>query len=507
MPRVLARRVLAHLRSPPVRVRGRRPTGRVFAACAAERRTARESRRRSAVILEDKDPAHAAIGFCRMCSVTHRLERDASAEREARKLMDTIRHTGRLDFDSPTADPRFALDKMYQPGGGKMLGVLIATRVCHDKNLTVSDLTQVKAPCTSTPGGQTKEPVENESEIVILKAFSGQLYGEWRVPGWAPPLCGLTHDSGRYVETRKVIEAKTCEARGLKTTASSMETALHLEKQKWDLEIQKVSNEVKKARTSRREERRDAAVSRRDDDDGEKNGSDEHRLAEESRAGKRRVARVREEKATAMGPSVTALETAKQGVQKLREEHRNLSAALLAEIFESYRLPNFRQDFGFGVLKGSFESESSDADGAGVSSTSETRTHHLRVPYEAGASLSEYFVENEPVLAQASEEKAKNPWKNPASDTNTNVSTNSTKPTALPCGCGDCCAPKLLAECALRGLKPLAIAETWMGSPTRKQGDRNEGEFYGACRGRCRPILGHMLCGADELRGAGPIRV
>jgi hypothetical protein len=38
-----------------------------------------------------------------------------------------------------------------------------------------------------------------------------------------------------------------------------------------------------------------------------------------------------------------------------------------------------------------------------------------------------------------------------------------------------------------------------MGVPTPGEGDREEGEFYGACRGRCRPILGHMLCGADAL--------
>ena len=46
-----------------------------------------------------------------------------------------------------------------------------------------------------------------------------------------------------------------------------------------------------------------------------------------------------------------------------------------------------------------------------------------------------------------------------------------------------------------------------MGVPTRAEGDREEGEFYGACRGRCRPILGHMLCGADEIqtRIGGPI--
>ena len=39
----------------------------------------------------------------------------------------------------------------------------------------------------------------------------------------------------------------------------------------------------------------------------------------------------------------------------------------------------------------------------------------------------------------------------------------------LPCGCGDCAAPKLLADCARKGWKPVAIAETWMG-PNVKRG-------------------------------------
>jgi hypothetical protein len=59
---------------------------------------------------------------------THRLERDAAAEAEARALMARIRAAGRLDFDREVPDPRFGVETMYEPGGGKMLGVLLAER-------------------------------------------------------------------------------------------------------------------------------------------------------------------------------------------------------------------------------------------------------------------------------------------------------------------------------------------------------------------------------------------
>ena len=62
----------------------------------------------------------------------------------------------------------------------------------------------------------------------------------------------------------------------------------------------------------------------------------------------------------------------------------------------------------------------------------------------------------------------------------------------LPTGTGDCCAPKLLHAAAQHGLKPLAMAEFWWGPP---QGDKQPGEFYGACADRCQPIMGFLLSG------------
>jgi tRNA pseudouridine32 synthase/23S rRNA pseudouridine746 synthase len=67
-------------------------------------------------------------------------------------------------------------------------------------------------------------------------------------------------------------------------------------------------------------------------------------------------------------------------------------------------------------------------------------------------------------------------------------------PAQPPGGAGDCAAPKLLAEAYRRDLRPIALAEVWCGAAPRA-GDRRAGSFYPACRGKCAPILEHMLGG------------
>jgi tRNA pseudouridine32 synthase/23S rRNA pseudouridine746 synthase len=69
-------------------------------------------------------------------------------------------------------------------------------------------------------------------------------------------------------------------------------------------------------------------------------------------------------------------------------------------------------------------------------------------------------------------------------------------PAAPPGGSGDCAAPKLFAHALRSGLRPLAIAELWWGPPPAS-GDRRDGVFYPACRGKCGPVLAHMLDGLD----------
>jgi len=78
-----------------------------------------------------------------------------------------VRSAGRLDFEAAEPDARFDLATKYRSAErprqqGQMLGVLLGRR-----------------------GG----------EHLVLKAFSGQLNNVWEVPGWAPPLGTIRHDS------------------------------------------------------------------------------------------------------------------------------------------------------------------------------------------------------------------------------------------------------------------------------------------------------------------------
>lgn len=63
-----------------------------------------------------------------------------------------------------------------------------------------------------------------------------------------------------------------------------------------------------------------------------------------------------------------------------------------------------------------------------------------------------------------------------------------------PAGAGECAAPKLL-QCAYKnGWYPLAMAEFWWGNSPQNE-VRHHGYYYPSCRGKCEPILHHMLQG------------
>ncbi|MBR6121701.1 MAG: RluA family pseudouridine synthase [Prevotella sp.] len=82
-----------------------------------------------------------------------------------------------------------------------------------------------------------------------------------------------------------------------------------------------------------------------------------------------------------------------------------------------------------------------------------------------------------------------------------------------PGGTGDCCAPKLLQYAFSHGLRPVQIAEFWMGASPKGE-VRHDGRFYPACRGKCLPVLTYMLggrfadeAGSSESNGADRLRV
>lgn len=63
-----------------------------------------------------------------------------------------------------------------------------------------------------------------------------------------------------------------------------------------------------------------------------------------------------------------------------------------------------------------------------------------------------------------------------------------------PAGAGECAAPKLLQYAYQQQLKPIALAEFWWGASPASE-VRKHKQYYPSCRGKCEPILGHMLQG------------
>lgn len=72
-----------------------------------------------------------------------------------------------------------------------------------------------------------------------------------------------------------------------------------------------------------------------------------------------------------------------------------------------------------------------------------------------------------------------------------------TTPQGLPpAGAGECAAPKLLQYAYLNNLKPLAMAEFWVGRSPKEE-IRHDGHFYPSCKAKCEPILNWMLQGLN----------
>jgi tRNA pseudouridine32 synthase / 23S rRNA pseudouridine746 synthase len=68
--------------------------------------------------------------------------------------------------------------------------------------------------------------------------------------------------------------------------------------------------------------------------------------------------------------------------------------------------------------------------------------------------------------------------------------------TPIPAGAGDCAAPKLFQHAFQMGYHPIALAEFWWGKSPPCQ-IRKHNFYYPACRGKCQPILEHMLQGLN----------
>jgi tRNA pseudouridine32 synthase/23S rRNA pseudouridine746 synthase len=65
-----------------------------------------------------------------------------------------------------------------------------------------------------------------------------------------------------------------------------------------------------------------------------------------------------------------------------------------------------------------------------------------------------------------------------------------------PSGAGECCAPRLLQYAFQNNLYPLCFTEFWWGVAPESE-VRIQNHHYPACRGKCEPILSHMLNGVS----------
>ena len=65
-----------------------------------------------------------------------------------------------------------------------------------------------------------------------------------------------------------------------------------------------------------------------------------------------------------------------------------------------------------------------------------------------------------------------------------------------PSGAGECCAPRLLQHAYNNGFSPICFTEFWWGKSPESE-IRIHQNHYPACRGKCGPILQHMLEGLE----------
>ena len=336
------------------------------------------------VIDLDRAPERACVGYCARCATTHALTRTPAAERAAREVLSAITRAGRLDFDAPADEGGlFNLERVYARDGGKMIGVLVG--------------------------------VERSSGTArTLKAFSGQLFGTWRVHGWAPPVGALTHDTERYKIEHAKIKGLSDELARIEARENALREEVRDKAAASDDMVARCAAHVKEERERRRALR---AI-----------GVDLEALEtleDESRASKRELAELKRARDATVAPALAALAECQTLARELKSQRKALSRALQDEIWDSYRLPNLAGDI---------------------------------------KPLREVFY--------------------PPID-------------APPCGCGDCAAPKLLAYARALDIVPHSIAEFWLGAESPRE-FRVAGPdvYYGACRDKCHPILGHLLCDA-----------
>ena len=256
-----------------------------------------------------------------------------------------------------------------------------------------------------------------DGEVGYLAAFSGILAGKNHHPYFVPPVYDLLQPQGFFRIEEENISAINRHIKRLEETqeyASLLSEQEQARRQAQDaLDAAKLQlKEAKKKREARRKEPGFIA-------------EEEASLIRESQFQKAEYKRLERSWKEKTDTLQAAVDTYEQQIQQLRTERKKRSAALQIQLFQQFKMLNYRKE---------------------VETLDEifSRTVH-KIP---------------------------------------------------PAGAGECAAPKLLQQAYLHNWKPVAMAEFWWGASPKNE-IRHHGYYYPACKGKCEPILQHMLQGLD----------
>lgn len=256
-----------------------------------------------------------------------------------------------------------------------------------------------------------------DGEVGYLAAFSGILAGKNHHPYFVPPVYDLLQPQGFFRIEEENISAINRHIKRLEETqeyASLLSELEQARRQAQDaLDAAKLQlKEAKKKREARRKEPGFIA-------------EEEAFLIRESQFQKAEYKRLERSWKEKTDTLQAAVDTYEQQIQQLRTERKKRSAALQIQLFQQFKMLNYRKE---------------------VETLDEifSRTVH-KIP---------------------------------------------------PAGAGECAAPKLLQQAYLHNWKPVAMAEFWWGASPKNE-IRHHGYYYPACKGKCEPILQHMLQGLD----------
>ncbi|MCL2908590.1 RluA family pseudouridine synthase [Shewanella aquimarina] len=202
-------------------------------------------------------------------------------------------------------------------------------------------------------------------------------------------------------------------------------------------------------------------------------------------------------------PALVTLEAELKGLNGAKEQ---AVAALRAEIIENRKSRKARRQAGQGLDAQAFEVLQQQLGRESVAEKHRLRQLNLEWDDQIAARetrLSELRDEIEALKQQRASQSsalqrrlfAQYQFLNQAGEIKDLNSLFSASPKGFPpAGAGECAAPKLLQFAFENGLKPIAMAEFWWGASPKSEVKQHK-QFYGACHGKCEPILAHMLSG------------